>query len=344
MEAAVKYSEDPKLKTISNAKGFSVTVMDWGATLISIKVPVSGEKDPREVLLGVKDPALWSQQNCYFNATIGRFANRIAGNSFEIDGKKYLLNSKDPHTLHGGAEGFDKRRFSLIKESKNSLTYELKSKDGDQGFPGEYTLTVIYTVTDDNSLLVNYIGRCTEKCWSCITNHAYFNLNGKNSSALNHTVWFDSDEFLPCDADSIPTGEVRKVHKTAFDFKTEPKTVGRDFMHDEQMLLALGYDHPFLIAGDETKPFAIVDSDDGMIRMELYTDYPAFQFYSGNYIFNPQNPISARDDGKPYGSQSALCFEPEFYPDCPHLPQFAEKNPMVTPDAPLVRTICYKFR
>lgn len=343
MEEAVQYSSKPNLKTISNAKGLSVTVMDWGATLISIKVPVFGEKEPREVLLGVKDPAHWSDQKCYFNATIGRFANRIANNSFEIDGQKYELNSKDHHTLHGGVEGFDKRRFTLVKESANSLTYELLSKDGDQGFPGDYTLTVTYTVTADNSLLVNYVGKCTKKCWSCITNHAYFNLNGKNSSALNHTVWFDSQEFLPCDADSIPTGDVRKVRGTAFDFHTQPKTVGRDFMRDEQMLLALGYDHPFLIEGDERKPFAKIESDDGSVKMDIYTDYPAFQFYSGNYIFNPESPITARDDGEVYQAQTALCFEPEFYPDCPHLPEFADKNPIVTPDAPLVRSICYKF-
>ena len=340
-----KYSENPELKTISNAKGLSVTIMDWGATIISIKVPVFGESEPREILLGVKDPARWSEQKCYFNATIGRFANRIANNTFDIDGKTYTLNSKDPHTLHGGVEGFDKRRFTLVKETENVLVYELVSADGDQGFPGNYTLTVTYTVTDDNQLLVEYLGKCDQKCWSCITNHAYFNLNGKNSSALNHTIWFDSTEFLPCDADSIPTGEVRKVRGTAFDFHTQAKTVGQDFMRDEQMQLALGYDHPYLIDGDGNKPFAKVESDDGSVKMEIYTDYPAFQFYSGNYVYSPdpEKQIIARDDSKVYQSQPALCFEPEFYPDCPHLPDFADKNPIVTPEAPLSRFICYKF-
>ncbi len=341
-----KYSEKPELKTISNNNGLSVTIMDWGATIISIKVPVYGEAEPREILLGVSDPEQWTTQSCYFNATIGRFANRIADNTFEIDGKEYHLKSNDRHTLHGGVEGFDKRRFKLAAQSDNSLTYELVSNDGDMGFPGNYTLRVTYTVTADNSLLVEYLGSCDQKCWSCITNHAYFNLNGKNSSALNHTLWFDSTEYLPCDADSIPTGEVRKVRGSAFDFNSAPKTVGQDFMRDEQMELALGYDHPFIITGDPLKPFAKVASDDGSVKMELYTDYPAFQFYSGNYIYSPDpaKQIVARDDGKVYQAQSALCFEPEFYPDCPHLPQFADKNPMVTPEAPLSRFICYKFK
>lgn len=345
MSAKSQYSQDPILKTIKNSKGMSVTIMDWGATMISIKVPVYGCAQPREALLGVKDPAKWSEQKCFFNATIGRFANRIANNSFVIDGKEYKLNSADRHTLHGGSEGFDKRRFVFKSESASSVTLELVSPDGDMGFPGEYTLTVTYTLTDDNALNVQYLGKCTEKCWSCITNHAYFNLNGKNSSALGHTVWFDSEAFLPCDADSIPTGEMRKVRNTAFDFHTAPKTVGQDFMRDEQMELSLGYDHPFLIKGDPLEPFAKAVSEDEALSMEIFTDYPAFQFYSGNYINNAgSGEIIARDDGKPYPNQSALCFEPEFYPDCPHLPQFADRNPMVTPDAPLSRCICYKFK
>ncbi len=335
------YSEDPILKTISNKNGMSVTVMDWGATLISIKVPVKGEA-AREVLLGVRDPAKWSSQSCFFNATIGRFANRIANNTFEIDGRKYVLDSGDRHTLHGGRLGFDKKRFAIVKESPSSLVLELTSPDGDMGFPGNYTLTVTYELGDDNALTVRYFGECDKKCWSCITNHSYFNLNGRHSSALDHTVQMDSDAFLPIDEGSIPTGEVRPVKGTAFDF-TSPKTVGRDFMKDDQMKAAGGYDHPFLIKGSLARPFARVTSGDGRLSMEISSDYPAFQFYSGNFVGMPKPNIEARDDGRCYENQTALCFEPEFYPDCPHLPQFAARNPMVEPGRPLARTIVYKF-
>jgi aldose 1-epimerase len=335
------YSEDPILKTISNKNGMSVTVMDWGATLISIKVPVRGGGS-REVLLGVKDPAKWSTQSCYFNATIGRFANRIANSSFEIGKKKYALESADRHTLHGGKVGFDKKRFKIVREAPNALVLELFSPDGDMGFPGNYTLQVTYEVCDDNELRVHYQASCDQKCWTCITNHSYFNLNGRHSSSLGHTVQMDSEAFLPIDEGSIPTGEVRPVKGTAFDF-TSPKTVGRDFMKDDQMKLAGGYDHPFLIKGSLLKPFVKATSEDGRLSMEVSTDYPAFQFYSANYVGMPEPNIVARDDGRPYENQTALCFEPEFYPDCPHMPQFAAKNPMIEPCRPLSRSIFYKF-
>ncbi|MGN0902899.1 MAG: galactose-1-epimerase [Succinivibrio sp.] len=337
---AKDYSSNPNLEVISNANGMTVTVMDWGATIVSIKVPVEGE-GKREVLLGV-EPENWSTQSCFFNATIGRFANRIANNEFTIDSVRYKLTSKTQHCLHGGDDGFDKRRFTLLNRSKSSLTYVLRSDDGDMGFPGNFELTVEFVLTDDNELSMHYIGRCDKKCWACITNHAYFNLNGHNSSVLNHLVWMDSDAFLPLDEGSIPTGEVRKVEGTAFDFRKE-KTIGQDFRKDPQMLAALGYDHPFLIRGDLNKPFIKVTSDDQKLSLEVLTDYPAFQMYTGNYINENGSEIKARDDGLVYKNQSALCIEPEFYPNCPNMPQFDSVNEMVTPEKPLDRSIVYRF-
>ena len=252
-----QYSQNPKLETIKNQNGLTVTIMDWGATIISIKVPVKGEETPREVLLGVKDPAEWNSQPCYFNATIGRFANRIAHSEFTIDGKEYKLNSGAEHCLHGGVNGFDKRRFTLVNKTENSLTYTVHSPDGDMGFPGNYDLTVTYTVSEDNALNVQYLGKCNATCWSCITNHAYFNLNGYNSSALNHTLWIDSKAFLPLDSTSIPTGEVKEVAGTAFDFNT-PKTVGQDFLKDDLMKDALGYDHPIPHRRQPREAFSLV--------------------------------------------------------------------------------------
>ena len=336
-----QYSVNPNLETISNSKGMSVTVMDWGATIISCKVPVKGESS-REVVLGLKDPSDWSKQSCFFNATIGRFANRIANSEFEIDGKKYKLNSGAKHCLHGGVDGFDKRRFKLLSKSASSLTYTLHSPDGDMGFPGNFELTVVYTVSEENELKVEYVGKCDAKCYACITNHAYFNLNGVNSSVLNHTVKMDSTEFLPLDDTSIPTGEVRKVAGGAFDFTSE-KTLARDFRKDDQMTAALGYDHPFLIKGDINNPFIKLTSDDRKLSLEMYTDYPAFQMYTGNYVNQGDSAIEARDNGLIYKDQCAVCIEPEFYPDCPHLPQFADLNPIVTPEKPLVKSIIYKF-
>lgn len=337
-----QYPQQPKLSTITGKGGLEVTVMDWGATIISLKSPTKDGQEKREVLLGVKEPDQWHTQGCYFNATIGRFANRIANNSFELNGKTYKLDSAAQHCLHGGKDGFDKRRFTLKSGTPNQLVYTLHSPDGDMGFPGNYDLTVTYTVGDDNSLTIHYQATCDQPCYTNLTNHAYFNLNGHNSSALGHTLKLNSDSFLPLDPLSIPTGEVRPVKGGAFDFTT-PKTVGRDFMQDEQMQDAKGYDHPYLIAGDLKNSFATLTSDDGKLTVDIYTDYPAFQFYSGNYIYSPDAPIAARDDGKPYPNQSGLCFEPEYYPDSPHLPQFAAKNPIIDKDHPLDKTIKYRF-
>lgn len=335
------YSKNPSLETISNANGMSVTIMDWGATIISMKVPVAGE-NAREVLLGVKNVEDWSTQACFFNATIGRFANRIAGSTFEIDDKTYTLNSGAQHCLHGGVEGFDKRRFKLVSKSAQSLTYTIHSPDGDMGFPGNFDLTVVFRLTDDNELVMEYEGKCDKVCPACITNHAYFNLNGFNSSVLNHTVKMRSDYFLPLDETSIPTGEVRAVKGGAFDF-TQEKTLGRDFRKDDQMTAALGYDHPFLIDGDLSNPFVTITSDDKKLHLAISSDYPAFQMYTGNYVHQGDNNIMSRDDKGVYEDQCAVCIEPEYYPDCVHIPKFAELNPMVTPTKPLVKTIKYKF-
>lgn len=334
------YSQNPELKTIKNAAGMSVTVMDWGATLVSIKVPCDGSS--REVLLGVKNPEDWYTQPCYFNATIGRYANRIANSTFRANGKDYLLNSGAQHCLHGGLDGFDKRRFTFSEVGDNYLLLTLHSPDGDQGFPGNFDLKVRFTLDDDNRLTMAYEASCDQECPACITNHAYFNLNGKNSSILGHSLRLNATEFLELDELSIPTGRVLSVKdRPAFDFTTM-KTVGQDFMNDEQMKAALGYDHPYLFAGPATQAAVEAVSEDGRLKLEVFTDYPAFQFYSGNYI-HAADPIIARDDGQEYANQSGMCFEPEFYPDAPHLAQFADRNPVVALGKPLSRFIAYKF-
>lgn len=334
------YAKDPNVITLRNSKGMTVRIMDWGATITSIKVPLK-DGSVREVLLGVENESDWNKQACFFNATIGRYANRIANNIFAINGKTYKLNSNDRHCLHGGVEGFDKRRFKIEGQSENTVTLSIHSDDGDMGFPGNFDLVVDYKLTENNELLVHYNASCDKECPACITNHAYFNLNGYNSSILNHKLQLNSDVFMELDDLSIPTGKIVDVANTAFDFR-ERKTIGQDFLKHENMIAAKGYDHPYIITVPEDEPFAKVWSDDDKLSLEIYTDYPAFQFYSGNYI-HAGNDIIARDDKKVYENQSGLCLEPEFYPDAPHLPQFRDENPTVTPSRPLDKYICYKF-
>ncbi|SPT71462.1 Aldose 1-epimerase [Anaerobiospirillum thomasii] len=335
------YSQNPRLFRIKNASGMSVTVMDWGATLISIKVPMT-DGSMRETLLGLKNASDWKDQTCYFNATIGRYANRIANSNFTLGFKNYTLASHDRHTLHGGIDGFDKRRFEVIDIKDNAITLTLHSADGDQGFPGNYDLIVCYSLNDDNTLRVDYKGMCDAPCPSCITNHAYFNLNGYNSSILNHTLYLNSHAFLELDDSAIPTGKVlyTKDH-SAFDFSKEKK-IGLDFMNHAQMISARGYDHPYLRDGEPCEAFARATSDDGKLTMEVFSDYPAFQFYTGNYI-HAGNDIIARDDNQVYANQSGFCLEPEYYPDSVHLPDFASVNPIVDQHNPLEKFIAYRF-
>lgn len=349
------FPQNPKLFTLTNANGMQVTIMDWGATIHSILVPV-GEGKLREVIVGPKEPTDYHKQYCYMGATIGRYANRIDKGTFEANGKTYVVGCGKDVVLHGGEVGFDKCRFHAITHTKNSVVFSHKSKDGDEGFPGNFNLDVIYKLDDDGSLNICYKASCDQECPACITNHSYFNLNGYHSKVLGHTAQFNSESILVIDSRAIPTGEVYDVTKRTdkvdnFNFTKEKKLANsvEDFVDDENMKYTGGYDHAFIIKGtpNDQTPCATFKGEvvDGkQVKMEVFTDYPAFQFYSGNAINQgtPDNAI-ARDDGKPYGIHDGFAIEPEFFPDAPHLKQFSKLNPMVTPDDPLVRFIVYKF-
>lgn len=353
------YSQKPNLYTIKNAKGMEVTIMDWGATITSIKVPLGNGK-VREMVIGPAKAEDWSKQYCYMGATIGRYANRINKGQFHVNGKDYTVDADGaPVALHGGRIGFDKQRFKVAQQGANTITFTHHSPDGDMGFPGNFDLTVVYTLDDDNRLQMDYTGTCDQECPACITNHSYFNLNGFQSSILKHVGHFNSDSILVIDDKSIPTGKVFNAaeHKKAngqpdnFDF-TQPKIFAADpaeLDDDENMKFAGGYDHCHIIKGygDATKPCASITGENiegKQVKLDVYTDYPAFQFYSGNFINRGTPDVAvARDTGKPYNIREGFCIEPEYFPDAPHLEQFKDVNPIVTPTAPLKKFIAYKF-
>lgn len=344
-----------KLFTLSNASGMEVTIMDRGATIHSIKVP-TGNGKLREVIIGPANPEDYDRQYCYMGATIGRYANRIDKGTFVAGGKTHVVGGGKDVVLHGGDIGFDKYHFELVMQDKSCLVLKHFSKDGDEGFPGNFDLTVTFTLADDGALNIAFDATCDQECPACITNHSYFNLNGYHSSVLGHTAKFNSEEILVIDSRSIPTGEVYNVTKRTdkvdnFNFTSEKilANSAEDFKDDENMKYARGYDHAFIVKdfGNPHIPCATVVGEkvDGVqVKLEVYTDYPAFQFYSGNFI-NVDTPdvAIARDDNKAYGPHDGFAIEPEFFPDAPHLTQFAQYNPMVTPEKPLKRFITYKF-
>lgn len=351
-----KFSQNPKIYTIENEAGMTVSFIDWGATIISIRVPVGSKDNMQEMVIGPKHPADWCHQSCYMGATIGRYANRIDNCQFEANGKTYTIDAAGaPVALHGGKEGFDKRRFDVVEQSKNAITFKIVSPDGDQGFPGNFTLIVKYTLQNDGSLEIHYDGTCDQECPVCITNHSYFNLNGHRSSILGHEAKMNCEEILVLNEKSIPTGEVynvttRKDKVDNFNF-TDFKIFAKDpseFKEDENMRFTIAYDHPFIIKDqNSTKPCVTVRGEPingKRVQLEVTTDYPAFQLYTGNWInLNDPETAIARDDGQPYEQFNGFAIEPEYFPDAPHLPQFKHLNPMVTPEQPLKKFIIYKF-
>lgn len=352
------FPQNPTLVTLQNSAGMQVVLMDWGATIHSIKVPVGGSETLREVLIGFANPEDYHRQYCYMGATIGRYANRIDKGQFEANGKSYTVGGGKDVVLHGGDVGFDKLRFDILDKSANSVTFKLHSPDGQEGFPGNFDLTVKYTLGDDGALNIAYHGTCDQECPACITNHSYFNLNGYHCKVLGHEACFNANHILPMDPRSIPTGELYDVTAAKgkvdnFNFtqfkKLAPSGTTQDFEGDENMKYTGGYDHAYVINdyGDITKPCATVRGEvvnGKQVQLEVFTDYPAFQFYSGNAI-NVGTPdvAIARDDGKEYGPHDGFCIEPEFFPDAPHLKAFAKANPVVSPMQPLNRFITYKF-
>ena len=351
------FAQNPHLTTLANASGMEVTLMDWGATILSIKVPVAGQLT--EMLIGPSKPEDYAHQLCYMGATIGRYANRIDKGRFTANGKEYVVGGGADVVLHGGQVGFDKKRFTLKSSTKSSATYTLHSPDGEEGFPGNFDLTVHFALGDDGALRIDYEATCDQECPACITNHSYFNLNGYHSSVLNHVAQFKAKHILPIDSRAIPTGELYDVTTAVgkvdnFNF-TAPKILAHspaDFEGDSNMAYTHGYDHCYVI--DQSQPAAApcvtikggkIGTSDKQVELQVYTDYPAFQFYSGCAINDGTTTeiAYARDDGKPYQHYEGFCIEPEFYPDAPHLTKWQEVNPIVSPNAPLKRFITYKF-
>lgn len=288
-------------------------IIDRGATLVALKVKnkYGGTTD---VALGAKDA---SGIGGYIGATVGRYANRIGGGTFTLGGKKYELYKNDgENTLHGGKEGFDKKFFSA-KTFGDSLMLSYVSEDGEENFPSALYFTVKYTVKN-SSLIMEYYAESHGDTVFNPTNHGYFNLNGEaDGDICDNELIIRADKFLPVDKNLVPTGEEKSVLGTPFDF-TSFKKIGRDIdEEDEQLKTAGGYDHNFCISDAH---FATAYSEKTGIVMDLYTDMPGVQFYSGNFL--------AGERGKSvYNKRSGFCLETQFFPNAVNMPEW--KSPVL---------------
>ena len=296
-----------RLLTLRNSAGMVVTLMDWGATLLSARVPMP-DGSVRETLLGCASPEQYIEQTAFLGASIGRYANRIARSRFTLDGVTYsLLASQGENQLHGGPEGFDKRRWKIVQQNDGEVWFSLDSLDGDQGFPGNLTATARFTLTEDNRIAIEYRATVDKPCPVNLTNHAYFNLDGNQTDVRSHKLQILSDEYLPVDDDQ------RKVK---------------------------GYDHAFLLQakGDLSQPAAQVWSADEKLQMTVYTTAPALQFYSGNYL----EGTTAREHDA-YGAWQGLALESEFLPDSPNHPEWPQPDCVLRPGEEYVSVTEYHF-
>lgn len=315
-----KSGQNAKIYTFRNNSGIEMSVSDFGATLLSLKVPDKRGQQV-DVVLGYDNLAEYEgNSGTYFGATVGRNANRIGKATFPIGDKLYTLAKNDgENNLHSGPDGYSFRVWQTENRTATGITFVLHSPDGDQGYPGALELRVRYTLTENNTVRIEYEGVPTADTVINVTNHSYFNLNGHSSgSILGHLLWVDADAFLMTDEMLIPTGEIVPVHGTPMDFRTK-KTVGRDI---EAAYLPLvcgnGYDHNWCLnnSGIFCKVAEVMGDRSGII-MEVSTDMPGMQIYSGNFLRYEQGK-----DGAIYGQRQGICFETQHYPDAVNHPSF----------------------
>lgn len=313
--------------TLVNRHGISVTLITYGGTLQSVRVP---DRDGMfaDVTLGHATLQPYLDQPQFFGSTVGRVANRIAGGRFTIDGQEYRVPANDgPNALHGGPHGFDKVLWEVLDvsaEPEPKVVLALTSPDGDQGFPGALQVTATHTLSDNGALAIEYRARTDRPTLINLTNHAYWNLAGEGATegAMGHILTIPADHFLPTDVTAIPNGEFAPVAGTPFDFRS-PTTIGarvRDGKH-EQIRIGRGYDHNWVIArgrSDMPRLVARLEHPSSGRVLEVLSTEPGVQFYSGNFL----DGSSIGKSGRCYRMGDGVALEPQMFPDAANQPDF----------------------
>ncbi len=332
-----------EIYTLTNSRGSEAKVITYGGTVVSLKVPdKSGNLG--DVVLGYDSIADYEKHTSYFGSLIGRYGNRIAKGKFKIGSNDYFLakNNGENH-LHGGPKGYDKvvwtgRAFADATGANLELKY--LSKDGEEGYPGNLSITVVYTLTEKNELKIVYSATTDKPTVVNLTHHSYFNLAGAgNGTILDHELMINANAFLPTDAGSIPTSDVRKVAGTPFDF-TKPTAIGsRISARDQQVEFGKGYDHNWVL-NKKGKALTLAatayDKTSGR-EMKVWTTEPGLQFYSGNFLDGAIKGKSGQD----YPYRSGFCLEAQHYPDSPNQPKFP--STLLRPGQRYSQTTVYAF-
>ena len=304
--------------TLANSNGLVAKILDFGGIITALHAP---DRDGRlaDVVLGFDTLEPYLTDSPYFGALVGRYGNRIAKGRFTLDGQDFRLptNNGNNH-LHGGAPGFDKAMWQASIEG-DSLCLRYRSPDGDQGYPGNLDATVIYQLNDDNELVMRFHATCDRATPVNLTQHSYFNLAG-SGDILGHLLQIDADAFVAIDGESIPLGQLAPVAGTPFDFRTARPIGQRISEPGQQLRNGQGYDHCFALVKPQGQALSraarVLDPGSGRV-LELFTEEPGVQFYSGNFLDG-----SLAGKGRSYPYRGGLCLEPQHFPDSPNQPQF----------------------
>ena len=329
------------LYTLKNAAGMEVCITNFGGRIVSVMVP-DRSGDMRDVVLGFDNIEDYINIDNNLGAAIGRYGNRIGSGRLVIDGTEIQLpRNSGGHTLHGGAGGWHTKPFTANQTSDTQLELTIVSPDGDHNFPGTVTAKVTYILTPDNAIDIKYSATTDKPTVINLTNHSYFNLSGDPTRTIaDHTLWLGASGFTPVDGTLITTVEIAPVAGTPMDFTT-PKEIGRDMLDFdyEQLKNGNGYDHNWVLdaAGDISKVSARLTSPTSGITMELYTNEPGVQVYTGNFL----DGTMTGKGGVTYALRTAICLETQHYPDSPNKPEWP--SAIVRPGQTYSSECIYKF-
>jgi aldose 1-epimerase len=332
-----------KLYTLTNTNGVKLVLSNLGGTIIKCLVPDRNGVF-NDVILGSNNPADYLGNCKYLGALIGRYGNRIANGKFSLEGKNYTLaQNNGPNSLHGGINGFNAAVWeaTLVDDDEPAIKFSYVSKDDEEGFPGNLNVTVIYTLTNDNGIKIEYTATTDQTTIINMTNHAYFNLAGEgNGDILNHELTLNADRFLPVDKTLIPTGELKSVAGSPFDF-SKPHLIGERINDktNEQIVFGGGYDHCWVFT-DSTNALksvaSVIEKQSGR-TLEVLTTEPGIQFYTGNFL----NGSATGKSGSKYTSRTGFCLETQHFPDSPNQPAFPTTT--LKPGETYKTTTIYKF-
>ncbi|CAN5225333.1 galactose mutarotase [soil metagenome] len=338
---AFKRSSTDKLVmySIQNKNGLKMSVTNFGGRIVSLWVP-DKTNVLANVVLGYDSVQKYLTGNPYFGAMIGRYGNRIANGKFSLNGLTYQLPMNNGNnSLHGGPNGFH-NVFWDVRADSNEIEMSYISKDGEEGYPGNLKVKVTYSLSEQNEIIIDYEGITDKPTVVNLTHHSFFNLAGEgNGDVLNHQMTINADKFTPVDEGLIPTGEIKSVSGTAFDFR-KPHAIGERINNiDQQLTIGQGYDHNWVLnkkSNELALAATVAEPTSGRV-MEVWTTEPGLQFYSGNFL----NSKDIGPSGKPYQFRSAFCLEAQHYPDSPNHSSFP--STVLNPGDTYKQRTIYKF-